>query len=492
VNPVLGFTPDAPPATPGILRDCSNLIPYEGGMRAANSATAQGSAARAGEVRGAVTITKLDSTRRVFAGTTAKIEELSGTTWTDRSRAGAPAYALGATSWWSFAQFGDNTYAVNLDTVVQKSTTGAFADVSGAPKARVLRSLVTSSGGFLFACNTVDATFGTSPDRWWCSALNNGDDWTVNPSVTLCNSGRLLGADGGITTAEKLGNDRIVIYKDRSLYVGSFVGAPAVWSFQEYPNVGCVGLNAVVDIGTAHIFVGRDNFWMFDGARPVSIADGQLRQWFINNRSSDYAYLTQVIFDRTYKLIYIFFPSAGSTSCDKCIVYHLGTKQWGRMDLSVETVFLYNSSTVTWDTLSAATWDTWTDTPSWDFVASGSDVISYFNTSHTMQLLNGTPGASYMTLDDMGDDETVTRLTQCSLRYAVRPSTATVTAYYSMATGATPSTGLTISAYDVPAAADNKFKLRQTARFHRLQFNFTGSCSVTGYNVDRLQPAGGR
>ncbi|TAL42096.1 MAG: hypothetical protein EPN91_09225, partial [Salinibacterium sp.] len=316
MTPILGFTPDAPPATPGILRDCSQFIPYESGMRAANSAVAQGSSARSNETRGAITITKLDGTRRVFAGTTAKLEELSGTTWTDRSRAGAPAYALGATSWWSFAQFGDNTYATNLDTVVQKSSTGAFADVATAPKARILKAVVTTSGGFLFAFNTIDGTFGTSQDRWWCSALNDGDTWTVNPSVSLCNTGRLLGAEGAIVAAEKLGNDRIVAYKDKSLYVGSFVGPPAVWSFQEYPAVGCVGLNAVVDLGTVHIFVGRDNIWMFDGARPVPIAEGQVRQWFLNNRSSDNAYLTQIVFDRLNRLIYIFFPSAGSSVCD--------------------------------------------------------------------------------------------------------------------------------------------------------------------------------
>jgi hypothetical protein len=301
-----------------------------------------------------------------------------------------------------------------------------------------------------------------------------------------------LGADGAITAAEKLGNDRIVAYKDKSLYVGTFVGPPAVWSFQEYPSVGCVGQNAVVDLGTSHIFVGRDNIWMFDGARPIPIAEGQVRQWFLNNRSGDSAYITQTVFDRANRLIYIFFPSSGSSVCDKCLVYHVGTKQWGRADRTIETAFIYNSPSVTWDTISASTWDTWTDTPAWDYVASGSEGVALFDNTHTMYTLNGTPSPWYYTLDDFGDDDTVTRLTQCSIRYGTRPTTATVTAYYSMATGATPSTNFTISAYDIPSSADNKFKFRQTARFHRLQFNGTGNCSVAGYSVDKLAPAGNR
>jgi hypothetical protein len=26
----------------------------------------------------------------------------------------------------------------------------------------------------------------------------------------------------------------------------------------------------VIDTGTAHVFIGKDDFWMFDGARPIA------------------------------------------------------------------------------------------------------------------------------------------------------------------------------------------------------------------------------
>ena len=41
-----------------------------------------------------------------------------------------------------------------------------FAPVAGAPKAKILAVLK----GFVMAFNTSDATYGDSPDRWWCSA----------------------------------------------------------------------------------------------------------------------------------------------------------------------------------------------------------------------------------------------------------------------------------------------------------------------------------
>ena len=491
MTPLLGFTPDAPTTAEGIILDCSDWIPFEAGMKAAPSATAQGASAVAAATRGAATVTKLDGSRRVFAGTTAKLYELSGTTFTDRTRAVGGDYALGAGVRWSFVQFGDTTYASNIDTVVQKSTTGAFADLATAPKAKILESLVTSGGGFVFAFNTIDAGFGTSPDRWWCTSLNDGDVYTVNPSVTQANSGRLLGAEGPITAAKKLGSDMIVAYKDRSIYVGRYVGPPVVWQFTEIPSVGCVGPDAIVDIGTAHIFVGQDNIYLFDGTRPISIADGRVRQWFQDNCSVDYKAYTQVVFDRDQQLIGINFARTGSGdgSLDTSLVYHIATKQWGRADRRAETFFVYNAPSVTYDTLTG-TYDT--QTGSYDSVAAGARVLAYFDTSHVLQLMTGTPGSSYFTLHDIGDDTLVSRLEEVTLRYMTTPTTASISAFSSMATGGVPSVGPTQSAYDVPANGKNKFQLRQTARWHRTQYNFTGPCEVVGYGVTGIRPAGKR
>lgn len=489
MTPLLGFTPDAPTTADGIIVDCANFIPYEAGMKAAPSAVAQGGSALGAATRGATTITRLDASRRVFVGTTAEIRELSGTTFTDRTR--GAGYSLGAGTHWSWVQFGDNTYAVNIDTVVQKSTTAAFADVSGAPKAKVIASLLTSGGGFVFAFNTIDGTYGTSPDRWWNSALNDGDDWAVNPTVTLCNTGRLLGAEGPITAAKSFGSDRIMAYKDRSIYAGRFVGGASVFEWTEIPSIGCAGPDAIVDIGTAHVFVGQDNIYMFDGARPFSIADGQTRQWFLDNSSITYRQYAQMQYDRDAKLIWIFFASNNSTTGlpDRALVYHLATKQWGRADRNMETAFIYNTPALTWDG-GSGTWDAQTN--SWDQSNPGNRILAFYDTAHTLYLLNGTPGSSYFVSNDIGNDSAVSKLIEVSLRYMTAPTTASTSAYYSMATGGNPSVGLTQSAYDVPANGSNKFKFRQTARFHRIQFNFTGAVKVVGYEATKLMPAGTR
>ena len=117
--------------------------------------------------------------------------------------------------------------------------------------------------------------------------------------------------------------------------------------------------------------------------------------------------------------------------------------------------------------------------------------MAYFNTSHVLCTLDGTPGASSFTLHDLGDNQMVSRLSKAQLQYMTQPASASLAAFYSMATGGGQGTGDIQSAFDVPAVGSNFFPLRQTARLHRLKFNFTGLCRVVSYDAP-LQPAGMR
>lgn len=486
MNPIQGFSPDAPTTEPGVLLDCEDFIPYESGMTAAPSAVNYATAIAATCV-GAATLTKTGGTRRVFAGTASKLYELNGTSWTDRSRAGG--YTLGATVDWSLAQFGDTSLAVNPDTVLQSTTSGAFADLT-APKAKIVEPVLSSGGGFVFLFSTNEATYGLQEDRWWCSALNDVTSWT--PSVTTqCATGRLLGATGPITAAKQLGSDRIAVYKAGSIYVGNYAGPPTVWDWQEIPIYGAAGLRSVCDIGTAHFVVGQEEIYIFDGARPVPVATGKLRQWFLDNSSAAYRYKTTVVFDRPSDQVWIFYVSLGSSTgtLDRVLVYHLKTGQWGRANRTVETAFIFNTPADTFDGSSGVSYDA--DSGTFDAVAPGENILAIFDSSHVLQTLNGSPGASSFTLHDIGDDSMVSRLTRARLRYMTKPTTASLSAFSSMATGVSVTTGDMQSAYDVPANGDNSFPLRQTARWHRLKFNFTGPCRVVGYDVP-LIPAGNR
>ena len=483
---LIGFAPDLDTTTPGVVTDCTQLIPTERGMAAAPSAVSvSGLGALAAECRGAAVLTNTSGTRRTFAGTQTKLYELSSSTWSDVS---GGTYTGSSENRWCFAQFGNAAIATNDTENIQASTAGTFSAIATAPKARI----VVAAKDFVIAFNTNDgsasATYGDSPDRWWCSGFQDHTDWT--PAVsTQCNTGRLIGSGGEITAAAVFGAN-VIAYKSRQMFMGQYVGSPVVWQWDPVPGEqGCVGPEAVVDIGGAHIFVGEDNVWLFDGTRPFPISQNSVRQWLYDDISATYKYRTIVTYDRNNGRVWIFYPSTVSTGKpDSALVFHLGRKRWGRANRTIEAAMNYVTPGVTWDTLStvASTWDTLPDIP-WDsqsWQASGR-AMAIFDTSHNLKTLTGSGENSGLVTGDIGDDERSSTVTGVVLRFQTEPTTATVTGQTKTGSGASASSA------GSGTLADSKFDILQTGRFHRFSFLFTGNVEASALKVNSV-PAGKR
>lgn len=465
MDKLIGFAPDADPTTPGVLTSVTNLIPWEQGMKGApTGVTPSGVPALAAECRGAAVVTKLDDTRRVFAGTTTKLYELTGGAWSDVSTG---SYTGGADTRWSIAQFGNSTIASNLADAIQRSTTGVFAAIAGAPKAKIVFSVGTQ----IMALNTDDGT--SKPDGWHCCATYDETTWT--PSITtLCASGRVVSQPGAFTAGGRLG-EYAVGYKEKSIFIGQFVGAPSVWDWVQVPGgeAGCIGQDAWADIGGAHFIVGQDNFWLFDGSRPVPVGDELLRQWFYNNSSPNYRYKTQCVCDRQNNVVWVFYCSATSSVPDKAVVYHMKSKLWGAVDITVEATLGYVSAGATIDGLTSlsATID---GLSSFSFDSQywlvGGRSLAAFNSSHQLQSITGPSTTSAMTTGDIGDDDQVSIATQIRLRFApgYKPTAATVQTYTKSELGGSLVTG------SASTMQDGKFDVLDSARWHRASFSFTG------------------
>ena len=469
---LLGFAPDADPTMPGVLTDCTNFIPYEGGMKGCpTGVTPSGVPALAAACQGVAVVTKLDDTRRIIAGTSAKLYELLSGAWSDLSAVGG--YSGSADTRWQFAQFGNTTLAANQANVIQSSTGAAFAAIATAPQARVIFTV----GSFVMALNTIDGTYGTQPDRWWCSATYDETSWTPSLS-TLATTGRLVSTPGQIVAGGRLG-EYAVAYKERAIYIGQFVGAPAVWDWLQVTGgeAGCVGLEAWCDIGGAHFIIGQDNIWLFDGSRPQPVGVGQVRQWFYQNSNPSYRYLTKCIFDKQNNVVWVFYPGMGSTACDSVMVYHVQTKQWGLATQTIEAVANYISAGVTIDGLDAvsATIDGLSNSFDSQFWLSGGRALSTVNSSHQLQLITGSAATSSFTTGDYGDDDRVSLLNKIRIRFAPNyQPTGSASTYRKMTEGDALTTGSTA------VMNDSKFDVLQSARWHSASFTFTGDSRVLG------------
>lgn len=481
---LLGFAPDVDVTTPGVLTDCVNFIPYANGMEGGPAAhTPSDVPALDATCLGASVVTNLAGVRRVIAGTATKLYELAGGSWGDVSR--VAAYGASSDARWSIIQFGDSTLAANSGDTIQRSTgTGVdFADIAGAPTAEIIFSV----GFQVMALNVNDGT--DKPDGWQCCAINDETDWTPSLS-TQAASGRLVSSPGAITAGAKLGA-YAVAYKSKSIYVGQYVGAPSVWDWQQIPagDIGCVGKEAVCDLGAAHFFVGEDNFFVFDGSRPAPIGD-QIRQWFYDNSNPAYRHITKCVFDRQNDRVWVFFPSHSASSCDSALVYHVHAQKWGRSNRSVEAVINYVSSGLTFDTWddAGATFEA-LPTIAYDsqYWLSGGQALAAFNTSHQLQFLTGESTASSFTTGDVGDDDATSLLTGVRPRFApgYAPDSASIQVDGKFNSGDSWTPGPTSD------LNDGKFDVMQEARWHRATASFTGPVRVTGVKAS-VVPGGTR
>ena len=474
---ITGYAPDMDQTTAGVLISVENAVPSLKGMVGAPSPVTGLLPALAAACRGAAVLRKLDDTTRLIAASATKLYEAAASSWTDVSL-GAGSYTTVTAGYrWSFAQYGNVSLAVHKAVVLQQSSSGAFAAVLSAPKATIVETV----GQFAFLFDTTDGTYGDSPDRWWCSAFGDYSDWT--PSVaTQCATGRLFASAGPIRAAKRFG-EQIAVYKGRGMHLGTYQGAPAVWSFDEVPGAaGALSQEAVVDVSTEayprHIFMGLDDFYSFDGSRPTPIGVGWVKTLVFNELSFTNARLVCSGHDVANSRVYFYYPTA--TALNKCVVYNYKTKQWGRDDRLIEVSVQYVAPGLTYDDLGTYYSTYGTDIAfayNAGFLSAGAPVPAIFNTSHVVQTLVGSSTTSSITTGDSGDEDAYSEVSRVRPLFLKAPTSSTMTNYYKDSLGDTLTTDATV------AFSDGKYDVIRSARWHRFKFDFSGDWEMGNYNV---------
>lgn len=482
-----GFMPDGSMLDPAALSDAVDVIPSERGMSYAPTGRAIfGVSPLAAACKGAFSARKLDGSVRTFAGTTTKLYELVGTTWTDRS-AGGGSYTTA--THWSFAQFGDISLASNDTDNIQQTSSGAFAAIANAPKARIVITVPNFAVAFNTQDGSASTTFGDSPDRWWCSAYQSATDWAIN-AANQCVSERMIGSGGEITAAAPFGTGWVA-YKARDIFHAHYTGDASVFTTQRVPgNWGCVGPDAVADIGNAHFVVGPDDIYIYDGSRPVSVAAGKLRNWLFaipsdgNSMDATAAHLTTVRFDRARGLVWVFYPvfNGGGATCKLALVYHIATGRWGTsryamtksVTTGVEAAFVKFESTL------------------------APEVVTIFDPSHQIMTLDGggiVPADSLalprLKTGMFGQNGGDTLLQRAHL-FAANAETGAIDYVVDIPRFASAGPVEYGAAVVGAVRADSRaVDFRSTAAYHSIQWSLHGDFDLSGCEAF-IQPAGGR
>ncbi len=245
-----------------------------------------------GKPRGSHTWRKTDSTTWAATGTQTKLYAYSNGILTDITPAGLVAgrtdgqlltgtggwgSGWGTSPWggsaaagtiqeadsWQLDNFGEILIAcLTSDGKIYESTpTTQATPVTNSPTG--CRAVVVTPERFIFALGAASDPRNVA----WCSQ-GNRTVWTPAVgnsagSFPLQTSGRLM--------AGRAGKGETLLWTDSDLWAAQFIGGPLVYSFQQRGDgCGLMGPNAVALVEGTAFWMGRGQFWQYNGSvRPI-------------------------------------------------------------------------------------------------------------------------------------------------------------------------------------------------------------------------------
>ncbi len=222
-----------------------------------------------------------DGTSKLYAATNDGINELSGTSWTNRLNL-ATTRAL--TDKWFFAEIGDAVYATNGVDQIQRATTAAFGnmtfdtttDSAGETGYAITRAkIILALNGRLWFFNTIDAINGTVPyGGQWTDYLDY--DRVEPDNIALFDDNQTPIISAGVLT-----NNFIAVYKQDQTLVLQNTGNPVASIRFRFPT-GILAPKAWTRIPGGHFVVGLDGFYLFTGSAPTPIGDLNITSYFFS------------------------------------------------------------------------------------------------------------------------------------------------------------------------------------------------------------------
>lgn len=206
--------------------------------------------------------------------------------WAANSISGAPTDITGALTITAgklcdTTTFRDTALFTNgTDAPFQWTGTGNAAAMS-VPATLTAAKYVKVFQNYTFLANVVvgGTTFAS---RVYYSNINSISTWTASDFVDVSRD------DGQTITGLKVLGDKLVIFKDRSIWVSQFTGnADAPFDFSPTnSSVGCVAHFSIQEVSNGLVFLSWDGLYFFDGFNAFKISD-RLNSTFKNDLANN-------------------------------------------------------------------------------------------------------------------------------------------------------------------------------------------------------------
>lgn len=470
---LIGFAPDVDQSTPGAFQDCNNVIPTLIGFKSAASPINAGLPALPSKAMGGALILNLDGTARMLVGTDTHLYEGTNGEWVDQSA--TSGYSIGTDAKWRFASMGNVSLAVNGSSPLQVSVGTTFSPVPSSP----VGSIVFMANGQLFICNCSSPATVSTGDSWYCSGLDDYTQWDTTNMQTLSAYGRLLDTPGPIIGGAALGPNAI-LFKKKSMFIGTQMGAPIGWGFQKISNeVGTLCNESIVATNNALYFIGPDDFYMYQGSGDPQKIGMNVRKWFFANLNPSYQQNICSYHDQSNKVIYWAFPSNSSLdgTVDLCLTFNYETGCWGMMNAPMQGFITILNGQITYDGVGVK-WEKFSDLPNVSFNSgfwiNFTTTPGYFDNTNTLQYLAGTSTGATIATNAFGDDMFWSRMTQMRIRFKQAPASGTCVWQGRAGLGNDDPQGITNTQVGDLVLPDSRIDIDKSGKWHQLILTFKG------------------
>jgi hypothetical protein len=260
-----------------------------------------------------------------------------------------------------------------------------------------------------------------------------------------------------------------------------------VWDWERVPgDIGCPSNDALVDIGGAIAFLGNDDFYIFDGSRPIPIGEG-IREEFFAEYDVSKGYRTMGVYDVPEGNIWWFYCSRSNsgTRPDKCLIYNVRMRKWGRAAEAPDAVGRYYGAGITYHGLGTE-YSTYQDLPTditYDssYWTAGNPNVTLIKSDFKIYEMNGSPKDSFITLNNIGDDSRFTSFRRLTPRFYIEPVSSTMDYLYDNDNGDSFTTKMSVS-YDTR----KRYDVLWSSRWHRCRLNMVGDWEISSARASIL------
>jgi len=269
---------------------------------------------------------------------TAGVCAAGGRGWNQPTSTGASDFTSQITQW-SLDNFGEDVVANRRGSSIYLYDTDASATplratlVSGATNSTptTVNSIIVSPNDRHLIClgsnqfNTTASPTGTFDPmtvRW--SNQEDITNWVPSLSST---AGETVLTDGTEIVGGVRSRNAINIWTDNSLWTMTFVGPPFTFQFQQLgSNCGLIAPHAAVDYDGISVWMGYDNFYVFDG--QVKNLDCTVRRFIFDRLNRDQKDKIFCGINSEFKEVIWLYPSKDSDECDSYVIWSPSENYW--------------------------------------------------------------------------------------------------------------------------------------------------------------------